>query len=124
MTRPRTTVQLVTTSLIGLFVINCVMLGALFSQVPPNPPGQFGPYIGATAALAAAALPLCWWGNKIGHLCAIIVGLMCLLSLGPQKFFMEPAAIQLLPAIILGSILSVVVIVASVAGWRKAGLEN
>ncbi len=26
--------------LIGLIAHNCVMLGALFAQVPPNPPGR------------------------------------------------------------------------------------
>ena len=111
--------QAVISSLIGLVVINCVMLGALFAQVPPNPPGKFGPYIGATLSLAVLSLPLVFWRNRIGYISSIIVGLMCLMSTGPQKFFIEQEPFLLSPVIILGSILSVVLIISSIMAWRE-----
>ena len=119
MEKPGSTLQAAISSLLGLIIINGVMLGALFAQVPPNPPGRVGPYIGATLALAVLSLPLSYWRNRIGHLTSIIVGLMCLLSLGPQKFFLEQATVSLSPVIILGSILSVVLIISSFMAWRE-----
>jgi len=119
MEKPRATSQGMISSLIGLIALNCAMLGALFAQVPPNPPGKFGPYITTTIALAIVSVSLVFWRNKIGYMSSIIVGLMCLLSLGPQKFLSEPTANLLAPAIILGSILSVVLIVSSIMAWRE-----
>ncbi len=111
--------QVAISSLFGLIVLNCVMLGALFAQVAPNPPGRVGPYIGATIALAVLSLPLVYWRNKIGYICSIIVGFMCLMSLGPQKFFIEPTANLLSPVIILRTILSIVLIIYSIMVWRE-----
>jgi hypothetical protein len=92
MEKPSAIIQVAISSLLGLIVLNCVMLGALFAQVAPNPPGKFGPYIGTTIALAVLSLPLVYWRNKIGYICSIIVGLMCLMSLGPHKLFIEKTA--------------------------------
>lgn len=119
MEKPSLILQAAISSLIGLIALNCVMLGALFAQVAPNPPGKFGPYIGTTIALAVVSLPLIYWRNRIGYICSIIVGIMCLLSLGPQKFFIEQAANLLSPAIILGSILSLILIISSIMAWRE-----
>ncbi|MBW2624468.1 MAG: hypothetical protein JRD68_16285 [Deltaproteobacteria bacterium] len=119
MEKYNSTLQAAISSLMGLIIINGVMLGALFAQVPPNPPGKFGPYIGATLSLAVLSLSLSFWRNRIGYLSSIIVGLMCLLSLGPQKFFLEQTAVSLAPVIILGSILSVVLIISSFMTWRE-----
>lgn len=118
MEKPSSILQAVISSLTGLIVVNCVMLGALFAQVPPNPPGRFGPYIGATLSLAVLSLPLIFWRNRIGYISSIVVGLMCLMSLGPQKFFIEQAANLLSPVIILGSVLSFVLIISSIMAWR------
>ena len=119
MEKPSSILQTVISSLIGLIVLNSVMLGALFAQVPPNPPGRFGPYIGATLSLALLSLPLIFWRNRIGYISSIVVGLMCLMSLGPQKFFIEQAANLLFPVIILGSILSFVLIISSIIAWKE-----
>ena len=119
MEKPSLILQAAISSLIGLIALNCVMLGALFAQVAPNPPGRFGPYIGTTIALAVVSLPLIYWRNRIGYICSIIVGIMSLLSLGPQKFFIEQAANLLSPAIILGSILSLILIISSIMAWRE-----
>ena len=117
-------IQAAISSLIGLIVINCVMLGALFSQVPPNPPGRFGPYIGTTIALATVSLPLIWWKNKIGYVSSIVVGMMCLVSLGPQKLFMGHNAVQLAPVIILGSIFALALIISSIMAFRGTSDMN
>ena len=101
MANPSSRMQVTISSLVGLIVINCVMLGALFS-----------------IALAVLSLPLIWWRNKIGYVCSILVGLMCLISVGPHKFFLEQAAMQLAPVITLGSILTVVLIITSIMAWR------
>ena len=119
MEKPSSITQVAISSLLGLIVLNCVMLGALFAQVAPNPPGRFGPYIGATIALAVLSLPLVYWRNKIGYICSVIDGFMCLMSLGPQKFFIEPTAKLLSPVIILGTILSIVIIIYSILAWRE-----
>jgi hypothetical protein len=37
MEKPSSILQAAISSLIGLIALNCVMLGALFAQVPPNP---------------------------------------------------------------------------------------
>ena len=119
MEKPSSILQAVISSLIGLIALNIVMSGALFAQVPPNPPGRFGPYIGATLSLALISLPLIFWRNRIGYISSIVVGLMCLMSLGPQKFFIEQVANLLSPVIILGSMLSFVLIISSIMAWRK-----
>jgi hypothetical protein len=117
-------IQAAISSLIGLIVINFVMLGALFSQVPPNPPGRFGPYIGTTVALAAVSLLLICWKNKIGYISSIIVGIMCMVSLGPQKLFTEYHASQVAPIIISGSIFAIVLIISSFMAFRGTNDMN
>jgi energy-converting hydrogenase Eha subunit A len=106
-------------SLIGLIILNWAMIQALFAQVPPNPPGQFGPYISSTLALAVVSLYLVYHHYKTGYISSIIVGLMCLLSAGPQKFFIEPNAILLTPVIILGTTFSVILIVCSILNLKR-----
>lgn len=110
--------QALFSSLIGLLVLNAVMLLALFAQVAPNPPGKFGPFIGATISLAAMALPLISWQNRWGLLPALLAALMSLLSLGPHKLFLEPTAALLWPVILLGSVLILLVVVSGVSYWR------
>lgn len=119
MEKPSSVLQAAISSLLGLIALNWVLLSSLFAQVPPHPPGMFGPYIGATLSLAVLSLPLVLWRNRIGYIGSIIVGLMCVMSFGPQKFFLEPAALLLVPVIILGSILSLVLIISSIMAWRE-----
>ncbi len=119
MNKPSAIIQAAVSSLIGLITLNGAMLGALFAQVAPNPPGRFGPYISATLALAAVSLPLVYWRNKIGYIGSIAAAMMCLLSVGPQKFLIEPSAALLSPVIILGSILCMLLMISSIMAWRK-----
>ena len=119
MEKQNSIIQASMSSLIGLIVLNWVMIQALFAQVPPNPPGQFGPYIASTIALAFVSLYLVYFRFKIGYISSIIVGLMCLLSSGPQKFFLELHAINLLPVIILGTTFSVTLIICSILALKR-----
>ena len=119
MEKQNSIIQASMTSLIGLIVLNWVMIQALFAQVPPNPPGQFGPYIGSTIALAVVSLYLVYCHLKIGYISSIIIGLMCLLSSGPQKFFFELHATELIPVIILGTTFSVTLIICSILALKR-----
>jgi len=119
MEKQHTLKQASMSSLIGLIILNWVMIHALFAQVPPNPPGQFGPYIGSTLALAVVSLYLIYHQYKIGYISSIIVGHMCLLSTGPQKFFIEPNAILLTPVIILGTTFSTILLICSFLTLKK-----
>lgn len=119
MEKQHTLIQASMSSLIGLIILNWAMIHALFAQVPPNPPGQFGPYIGSTLALAAVSLYLAYHHYKIGYISSIIVGLMCLLSAGPQKFIFEPNATLLIPVIILGTTFSVTLIICSILSLKR-----
>ncbi len=119
MEKQHTLIHASMSSLIGLIILNWAMIHALFAQGPPNPPGQFGPYIGSTIALAAVSLYLVYHHYKFGYISSIIVGLMCLLSAGPQKFFFEPNATLLTPVIILGTTFSVTLIICSILSLKR-----
>jgi len=119
MEKQNSIIQASMSSLIGLIVLNWVMIQALFAQVPPNPPGQFGPYIGSTIALAVVSLYLVYFHFRIGYISSIIIGLMCLLSTGPQKFFFELHATKLIPVIILGTTFSVTLIICSILALKR-----
>ena len=118
MEKPSWNIQAAVTSLAGLIVLKCVLLGSLWAQVQPHPPARVGPFIAATLSLAIVSLPLVWWRNKIGYIISIIVGVLGLVSFGPHKFFTESAG-QIFPAIIVGTVLSVVLVIASITGLRK-----
>lgn len=119
MNGPRAAAQAAIAALIGLIALHVVMLGALFGHVAPSPPPAWGPYIGATAALAALTVPLVWWGRAAGNACALAVALMGLVSVGPHKFVLDPAASVLSPVLVLGTMLVVVLVAATVADLRR-----
>ena len=119
MEKQNSIIQASISSLIGLIVLNWVMIQALFAQVPPNPPGQFGPYIGATITLAIVSLYLVYYHFRIGYIASIITGLMCLLSSGPQKLFFELHARELIPVIILGTTFSLILIICSILALKR-----
>ncbi|MGI9338470.1 MAG: hypothetical protein ACR2P4_08180 [Gammaproteobacteria bacterium] len=106
-------------ALLGLAVLQAVILGALWAQVSPHPPNWVGPYLGAMIALAAASIPLVHHGIKAGLVGAMIVAVMAILSVGPQKFVLEANAAVLSPVLIVGTMLLVVVLVFSVKEWRS-----
>ncbi len=117
MEKPSWYIQIAVSSLAGLILLNGVLLGALWAQVQPHPPARVGPFIAASLSLAVLSIPLVWWRNKIGYTISIIVGLLGLVSFGPHKIFAGSAG-QLFPAIMVGTVLSVALIISSVASWR------
>ncbi len=120
MEKPSWNIQMAVSALAGLILLEGVLLGALWAQVQPHPEARLGPFIAASLSLAIVSIPLVWWRSKIGYTTSIIVGLIGLVSFGPQKFFTEPeSAVQVFPAIIVGTVLSVVLIISSIASWRK-----
>ena len=117
MEKPGWSIQIAVSSLAGLILLKAVLLGSLWAQVQPHPPARVGPFIAASLSLAVASIPLVWWRSKLGYCISIIVGLLGLVSFGPHKFFTETAN-QIFPAIIVGTVLSVALIISSVASWR------
>lgn len=95
--------QLVIAALIGLIIMHMVMLGALFSGVEPKPPAFFGPFIGATIAAAAATIFLLLTQHKYQVHAVLLVLLMALPGVGPQKIFIEPDILILSPIVLLGT---------------------
>ena len=118
MEKPSWNIQAAVTSLAGLIVLKCILLGALWAQVQPHPPARLAPFIAASFSLAIVSLPLVWWRSKIGYITSIIVGLLGLVSFGPHKFLTESAN-QIFPAIIVGTVLSVVLVIASITGLTR-----
>ena len=91
--------------LIGLLTIDIILLLALFAEVNPHPPGFLGPFIGAMITLGVISVVLALWGRKIGLISAIIFGCVNILAVGPQKFFFDPNGEEVVPIIVLGTIL-------------------
>ena len=118
MEKPSSDIQIAVSSLAGLIILKSVLLGSLWAQVQPHPPARVGPFIATSLSLAVVSMPLFWWRNKIGYITSIIVGLLGLVSFGPHKFFSESVD-QIFPAIVIGTILSVVLIITSITSWRK-----
>ena len=117
MEKPSWSIQIAISSLAGLILLKAVLLGSLWAQVQPHPPARVGPFIAASLSLTVVSIPLVWWRNKMGYTTSIILGLLGLISFGPHKFFSESAD-QIFPAIIVGTVLSMVLIIFSLTSWR------
>jgi hypothetical protein len=117
-------VQTSVASLIGLIVLNIVMLASYLAGVEPHPPavlgplGGAGPFIGANVALSTVGALYCWWQNRVGYILAMVSVLLNIITFGPHKYFQEAASL-LYPAVTVGTILSVALFAAGVAGLRR-----
>jgi Na+/melibiose symporter-like transporter len=118
MEKPSWNIQIAVSSLAGLVLLYAVLMGSLWAQVEPYPPGRLGPFIAASLCLAVISIPLVWWRNKIGYTISIIVGLLGVVSFSPLKFFYDESAGQVIPVIVVGTVLVVALIISSVASWR------
>lgn len=90
-----------------LIVLQLIMLGALFAQIPPHPPMHtpifgIGPLIGAGVSAALAAI-LMGGQSTIGRVLAIIAALIAALSFGPQKYF-DAQFPAIWPAVLAGQV--------------------
>ncbi len=117
-------VQTSVACLIGLIVLNIVMLASLLAGVEPHPPavlgplGGAGPFIGANIALSTVGALYCWWQNRAGYIVAILSVFLNVITFGPHKYFQETASL-LYPAVTVGTVLSVALLVAGIAGLRR-----
>lgn len=107
-----------------LMVLQLTMLGALYTQTSPHPPltvppFALGPFIGASLALAAAAYVLGGTVSRQGAAVACAAALTALVSYGPQKWF-DPAIGQIWPAVLLGELAVVLIVVLSIVAVRAS----
>ena len=123
---PRTLDALQAPALWTLIVLQATMAASLFTQTPPHPPLEIplfaiAPFLGASLGLAAAALSVpraaAGWHAALG----LAAAFGALLSFGPQKWF-DPALPQIWPAVLLGELAALVVVLAALRGLRRAAL--
>ncbi len=106
-----------------LLVLQAVMLAALFTQTEPHPPiavapFALGPFLGASLAMAVAALVLGTSAARAGQVASLIAAALALVSFGPQKWI-DPAISQIWPAVLLGEIAVVASALACIASIRS-----
>lgn len=99
-----------------LIILQLVMLASLFAGIAPHPPRAIplfamAPFLAASMAIATMALVL---GPLSGTMAKTVTGLAvitALISYGPQKWI-DPAIGEIWPAVLLGQITSIVLLVA------------
>ncbi len=111
-------------SLGALIVLQGVMLFALYTKTPPHPPevvAPFGiaPFLGASLALAVAALMLGSVETRAGRVACGLAGVAALVSYGPQKYFDVQFGL-IWPSVVLGQIAVVGIGIAAVRGLAGA----
>ena len=111
-----------------LVVLQLTMLGALFTQTAPHPPLHvppfaLGPFLGSSLSLAVAALVLGGTTSRSGAITCAVASLLALVSFGPQKWF-DPAIAQIWPAVLLGQLAAITLIVFSIKFLRSAAARG
>ena len=95
------TAELLVGCIAALILLNLVMIAAGLAGVDPSPDIDVIPFIAATAALGAAALPMVRAGQRLGYWLAIGLGLLSMVGMGPHKLFLEDGGI-IAPVAIVG----------------------
>ena len=119
-----------TAALTALCLLQAIMLFALFTGTPPHPPVAvtpfaMGPFLGASLAVAVAALILgpveIVWGRAL----ALLAGAAALISFGPQKY-VDPAFPQIWPAVLTAQAAIVTLVLRVIAAFRqpRASLQD
>ena len=116
----------ITAALSALIILQLVMLGALYAQVPPHPPATIplfaiAPFLAVALATAAAALIVGPVAGRTGRALSLLAGLMALLSFGPQKY-LDPQFPLIWPAVLTAQV-AVIAVFAGVLfrqGQRSA----
>lgn len=117
--------QAVLASLAGLVVLNGVLLASFFAQIQPHPElnlgplGGAGPFIGTTIAVSVVTMLLVVWRNLMGYVSALLVVVQNGITFGPQKLF-ESSASLTYPAVVAGSLLTIVLLVATLDLLRQS----
>ncbi|WP_157017173.1 hypothetical protein [Mesorhizobium xinjiangense] len=102
-------------ALLALIILQVVMLAALYTQTPPHPPRAIslfalGPFLGASTAIAAAAMMLGATATRQGMIASILAAAFALISFGPQKWI-DPAIGEIWPAVFVAEVAAAVLIV-------------
>ena len=105
----------ITAALSALIILQLVMLGALYAQVPPHPPATIplfaiAPFLAVALATAAAALIVGPVAGRTGRALSLLAGLMALLSFGPQKY-LDPQFPLIWPAVLTAQVAVIAVFV-------------
>ena len=105
----------ITAALSVLIILQLVMLGALYAQVPPHPPATIplfaiAPFLAVALATAAAALIVGPVAGRTGRALSLLAGLMALLSYGPQKY-LDPQFPLIWPAVLSAQVAVIAVFV-------------
>ena len=116
----------ITAALSALIILQLVMLGALYAQVPPHPPATIplfaiAPFLAVALATAAAALIVGPVAGRTGRALSLLAALMALLSFGPQKY-LDPQFPLIWPAVLAAQV-AVIAVFAGVLfrqGQRSA----
>lgn len=100
-----------------LIILQLVMLGALYAQVPPHPPATIplfaiAPFLAVALATAAAALIVGPVASRTGKALSLLAALMAMLSFGPQKY-LDPQFPLIWPAVLAAQI-AVIAVLAGV----------
>ncbi|MCR9136392.1 MAG: hypothetical protein NXI27_10385 [Alphaproteobacteria bacterium] len=106
-----------------LVVLQVVMLAALFTQTPPHPPLTIplfglGPFLGASLAVAVAAVLLGEATTRAGQAASLLAAALALLSFGPQKWF-DPTFGEIWPAVTLAQVAIVVLVLVCLGAIRR-----
>ena len=111
-------------ALATLFILQTVMLGALYAGVPPHPPQTIplfamAPLLGAALSLCSAGFMLADHPRASGPLSALAT-LAALVSFGPQKY-LDPAFPMIWPAVITAQAACAVLLLGLVTGPARTG---
>lgn len=111
MSEPRS----ISAALSVLIILQLVMLGALYAQVPPHPPATIplfaiAPFLAVALATAAAALIVGPVAGRTGRALSLLAALMAMLSFGPQKY-VDPQFPMIWPAVLAAQVAVIAVFV-------------
>lgn len=90
-------------ALAALLILDLAMFASMLGGIQPHPPGARGPFIAATAALAAATLWQVINAQRAAVPMLALTALAFFPGVGPHKIFTEAAARELAPVILVGS---------------------
>ena len=107
----------------ALIILHVVMLTAMYTRTAPHPPLEIplfalGPFFGAVLAIAAIALVHLQHQSRTGYFACIVTGALAMISFGPHKI-LAPEILQIWPAVLVGILCSIGLILVSITALRK-----
>lgn len=115
-------------ALSALVILQLTMLAALFTRTPPHPPltvapFALGPFLGASIAVAVAAIMLGATSTRLGTAGSVLAAVFALVSFGPQKWI-DPAIGQIWPAVLAGEVAAAVLLIGAAMKRRAPGVKT